>query len=175
MRGRLIFPFGIEIRRLDTAAITDSPGYDPTFREPKLESTRDGLGRVGRKEMDPIILPGQFTSKSEFMQLQMTNNGDLGESKYTVLFHFRDIENAGLIEADTGLALIRVGDRMSAIYAWDVDGTPGALVQKIPNPPGLFVTGTDPRYGLGRSRTLLPVTFVSRDQGMPLSAGYIRV
>lgn len=175
MIGRLIFPFGIELCRLDTAAIADSPGYDQTFREPKLESTSDGVGKVGRKEMDPIIIPGQFSTKSEFMKLQMTNNGNLAESMYTVLFHFRDLENAGLIEEATGLALIRVGDRMSAVYAWDNDGTAGVLIQKIPNPPGLFVTGTDPRYGLGRSRNLLPVTFVSRDQGMPLSAGYIRV
>ena len=106
MRGRLIFPFGIELYRIDTGAISDAPGYDLTFREPKLESTVDGVGTVGRKEMDPIIVPGQFSSKSEFMKLQMTNNGNLAESVYTVLFHFRDLENMGLIEETSGLALI---------------------------------------------------------------------
>lgn len=175
MRGRLINPFGIQIYRLDGVGTAESPGYSSTFREPQLEQTADGIGSVGRKELDPVIIPGQFTSKSDWMKLQMTNNGNLAESMYTVLFHFRDLEDAGLIEAATGTALIRVGDRMGAIYKWDWDGSAGSLIQKIPNPPGLFVTSADPRYGLGRDRNLLPVTFVSRDQGMPVSAGWIRV
>jgi hypothetical protein len=170
VRGRLIDAFGIELCRLDGTATTEAPGYDATFREPKLVSTVDGVGEPGRKEMDPIILPGQFTFRDEFLRLLMTSNGNLAESSCQVLFFMADLEEAGLIEEATGLPLIRVGDRMSAVYELEF-GAPGRLLQKIPNPPGLFVQQADGlRMGMGGTRNLLPIMFASRDQGMPVAS-----
>ena len=167
MRGRLINPFDIEICRLDTVAIAAAPGFDPIWREPTLVSTADGKGASGRKEMTSILVPGQFTTDSDFLALQMAANGNLGRIDFKIIFHFSDLEDLGLIEASTGLALIRAGDRMSAVYA--DDGL--TLVQAIPNPPGVFVKQADPRFGLGKSRNLLIVSFASRDQGQAASAG----
>jgi hypothetical protein len=170
MRGRLIYPFGIEICRLDGIETSAAPGYDPILREPRLVSSSDGLGTSGRKEMDPIILPGQFTFRDEFMRLLMTSNGNLAESSCQVLFMLSDLEDLGLVEPDTGLPLIRVGDRMSAVYELEY-GTVGRLLQKIRNPPGLFVIEADAlRMGMGGTRNLLPVKFASRDQGMPIAS-----
>lgn len=167
MRGRLINPFGIEICRLDVAATTTSPGFDSVWREPVLISTADGKGTSGRKEMTAIQVPGQFAIGSDFLALQMAANGNLAKTDFKVIFHFADLEDLGLVESATGLALIRVGDRMSAVYS--DDGL--TLVQAIPNPPGVFVTEAEPRFGLGKSRNLLVVTFASRDQGQAASAG----
>jgi hypothetical protein len=166
VRGRLINPFGIELRRLDVTATASSPGYDPIFREPSLISSSDGLGSIGRREMSPIIVPGQFTTDNDFMLLQMLANGNAAKIDFRIVFHFADLEYAGLIEASTGLATIRVRDRLSAIY----DVRTLELVQAIPNPPGVFVTEANPRFGLGASRNLLVVSFSSRDQGQTASA-----
>jgi hypothetical protein len=166
MRGRLINPFGVEIRRLDTVATSISPGYDPVFREPALVSTECGVGVVGRKEMDPIVVPGQFAIGSNFLLLQMLANGNAAKIDFKLVFHFADLEAYGLIEDGTGLAQIKVRDRLSAIY----DVRTLELIQAIPNPPGVFVTEAEPHFGLGQSRNLLVVTFASRDQGQTASA-----
>jgi hypothetical protein len=169
MRGRLINPFGVQIYRLSPAEIAESPGYDSTFREPKLEVTADGLGRVGRKELDPVIVPGQFSVNTDFMKLLMSNAGNLAESMVRILFHFRDLENMGLVEASTGLAQIKPRDRLGGIYTL---GDDPSLIQAIKNPPGLYVTEAAPHFGLGRSRNLLVVTFMSRDPGMPVATTF---
>ena len=161
MRGRLIFPFGIQLYLLDTSETAANPGYNSTFQEPELVATADGVGTIGRKEMDPIIVQGQFYTQDDFMLLQMAANGNLAQSDVRVVFHFKELEQEGLIEESTGLAKIKVGDRLGAVY--DKRGT--TLIQEVPNPPGLFVTQANPLFGLGSSRNLLAVYFKSRDQG----------
>ena len=161
MRGRLIFPFGIEICRLDTSGIAAGPGYDSTFQEPELVPTDDGLGTVGRVELDPIIIQGQFYTQADFEFLVMAANGNLAQGDVRILFHFKDLEDAGLVEDATGTAMIKVGDRVSNIY----DKTGTELIQAIPTPPGLYVTHANPHFGLGSQRNLLFVHLKSRDEG----------
>ena len=161
MRGRLIFPFGIQLCLLDPVATAAGPGYDSTFQEPEIVPTDDGVGVIGRVESDPIIVPGQFYTQEEFLYLQMMANGNAAQADVRIVFHFRDLEREGLVEETTGLAKIKVGDRISAVY--DKKGV--TLIQAIPTPPGLYVIQANPLFGLGSSRNLLACHFKSRDQG----------
>lgn len=93
-------------------------------------------------------------------------SGNAPESQLTLVFHFAELEDRGLVDAATGEALIRVNDRLSALKRLD-----GALVQKIPA-PGLFAT--EPQIGglgIAGRRNLLIVSFDVRPQGLTSGAG----
>jgi hypothetical protein len=76
-----------------------------------------------------------------------------------LVFHFRDLERMGLVDAATGEALLRINDRLVAIHRMD-----GVLVQSVRTPPGLYATEVQPQsFGLGLSRNLLLVTFDERE------------
>ena len=80
----------------------------------------------------------------------------------TVLFHFGDLEQLGLVDPTTGDALLRPGDRLVAIR----DLRTGDLVQAIRTPPGLYLTEAQPQsFGLGGRRNLLLATFSERALG----------
>lgn len=155
-RGRLLFPFVCEIAQLDLAATAT----DPDFKEPTILSTDDGVGESSRAET-LIRVSGSFHTPQTSFSLQQSPTGDMRRVDILIVFHFDELENLGLIEETTGTALIKVGDRLNAIY----DETSGALVQKLPNPPGAFVVSASPLFGLGGTRNLLEVRFQSRDQG----------
>lgn len=169
-RGRLIFPYAVDIARLDQVATAADPdgagpltlGYDPDFREPVLVPDSSRLGVSARKEATLVRIKAQIDPDS-FLMLQAVANGNSPESRVTIVAHFRDLENAGLVEASTGMAVFKTGDRLDAIYSLS-----GVLVQKILNPPGLFLTEAKPTgWGLGSPRpNLLELTFSSRDQGL---------
>jgi len=158
-RGRLIFPFTLEIAQLDLAATQDA-GFDPDFREAIITATDDRIGASTRTET-LVKVTGSFHSPQGFSQLQQALTGNLQKVDVVVLLHFQELENLGLIEASTGSALIKVGDRLHAIYNYQT----GALIQQIQNPPGAFITKASPIFGLEGDRNLLEVTFTSRDQG----------
>lgn len=100
---------------------------------------------------------------NDWLALQQLASGNVPRTKLSLCFHFRDLEAAGLVQATTGLALIRPGDRLAGLY--DLLGN---LVQAVPTPPGLYVTEAHPAsFGLGIHRNLLLVTFEPRDQGQP--------
>ncbi len=168
LRGRLIFPFTIEIARLNLAGTAADPdaagpltsGFDSVFKETRLLPTSDGLGVSTRAET-LIKLPGQFGNPQSMASLMEGQNGNLSPVEFEILFHFRTLESLGLIEASTGSALIKVGDRLNAIYSC----CDGSLIQKIKNPPGAFITKAAPTFGLHNSRNLLICTFRSRDPG----------
>ena len=170
MRGRLIFPFLAEMRRLDTAAMASidpdgagplTRGFDPDFKEPVLvDRDGDGIAERERTELPAIRVPCQVEPKV-FEDLRMLASGDSPRSDISLVFHFKDLERLGLVDATTGDALIRPNDRLAGLY--DLGGL---LVQTIRTPPGLYVTQAQPRgFGLGRSRprrNLLLVTFEAR-------------
>jgi hypothetical protein len=157
-RGRLINPFMVEIRRLALATMSTGSLQDPDYREPKLKSTTDRKGAPDRREMDAVRIPGQIEPDA-FQRQMMKELGDTKASVFAVCFHFIDLEELGLVEAATGIALIRPDDRMSAIYKMDNE----TLVQTFPDPPGMYVVSADPTgYGLGGDRNLLLVRMQSR-------------
>ena len=163
MRGRLVFPFSAELHRLDRTATAEDPGFDPDFKEPILKR-RPGtnVGESARREHRPIRVPCQVDTKV-FDELRMHASGDSPRSRIDLIFHFKNLEVLGLVDRDTGDALIQPGDRLAGIY----DKT-GRLVQAVQTPPGLYVTEARPSgFGLGMSRpqrNLLIVTFEDRRQ-----------
>lgn len=170
MRGRLIFAFLAQLFRLDTRATAAldpdgagplTSGYDDDFKEGVLvDRDGDGIGERVRVEHPPLQIPCQV-EPAEFEALGMFPSGNAPRSKLTLLFHFKDLERMGLVDAATGDALVRPGDRLGAI----LDRT-GVLVQAIRTPPGLFVT--EARIGgfgfglLRPHRNLLLVSFSDR-------------
>jgi hypothetical protein len=159
MRGRLIFPFIAELHRLDTQAM--APDYDEDFKEPVLvDSDDDGVGEPFRREHPPVRVPCQVEPEA-FEALRMATSGNTPRSSFDLVFHFRDLEQLGLVDAASGDALIRPSDRLGALYARD-----GQLVQAVRTPPGLYVTEARPiGFGLHRrrpSRNLLLVSFQDR-------------
>jgi len=160
-RGRLIFPFMASYRRLDVEAMA-TVGYDDVYREPILIDDGSPLGASGRIEMDAVLVPAQVEDRA-MNELRMTGAGNTPRSEVTVVHHFRDLEGIGLV-GDDGMALLRVGDRLEAIYDRD-----GAKVLDAPAPPGLYVVEARPAgMGLGRRRNLLVVTLRERTEGAPV-------
>ena len=178
MRGRLIFPFLAELFRLDTRATAETDpdgtgplagGYDPDFKESVLVDTNDdGIGERVRLEHPPVRLPCQVEPDA-FDALRMLAAGNAPRSRIELVFHFTDLEREGLVDAATGDALLRPGDRLSALH-----DTAGVLVQAVRTPPGLYATEARPiGFGLDLTRpqrNLLLVSFGDRALGTARAA-----
>lgn len=172
MRGRLIKPLFVDIARLDTYETRKDPdgagpktkGYDDDFREPVLLSvgTGEGAAIVNRKEAPTIRLPAQIEVE-DMAKARMFAGGNAPEFLVRLVFHYRDLERLDLIDCVTGEPLLRIGDRLDALYS--PCGT--KLIRRFTNPPGLFITGLqDSGMGLGAKRNLLIATVMPRDQGV---------
>lgn len=172
MRGRLIFPFLVEIAPIDTAAMAADPdgagpltaGYDLDYREPvKLPATSgEGPGTTNRHEKATYQIPAQIEPQT-FDALQMYASGNSADARFQLIMHFRDLENGGLVD-DNGDANVRVGDRLAAIYTMQE-----VLVQDF-TPTPLYVTEVRP-IGFGLSmgsskRNLLLVVLNDRETGV---------
>lgn len=166
MRGRLINPFIAELAQLDTVATAADPdsvgpltsGFDPDFRETVVVPAGDGRGIDARKEKPPLRIPCQV-EVGTFEALQALASGNSPNSRVTLVFHFRDLEQMGLVDPGTGEALLRINDRLVAVH--DLSGN---LVQAVRTPPGLYATEVQPQsFGLGLSRNLLVVSFQQRE------------
>lgn len=170
MRGRLINPFLAEIARLDTSATattaTDgggfASGYDSTFREPRAVKVggRGGAGaerRDSRRELAPIRIRTQV-EPDLLDQLRQFSSGNSPRVAVALLFHCADLEGAGLIDSVDGSPLIRVNDRLVAL--WRVDGV--SLVQRFDRVPA-YATRVESRgVGLGGYRNLVMALFEER-------------
>lgn len=170
-RGRLINPFIVRLYALDTALTTADPdaggpltsGYDPILREPrKLPQAGQTIGTSARRETVMPLLRAQVETVSLEKQRQMAQ-GNAPVADMVLVFHFRDLERAGLVDATTGKAKIQQGYRLDAI----LDPKTEALVRSFPNPPGLFAVRVEDEFGgLGRRRNLLKVYFKDRAQAV---------
>ena len=164
MRGRLINPFIAEIAQLDTLATEADPdgagvllsGYDRVFAEPvKLPS-----GASARVEKAPIRVLCQVEDQN-FERQQQTTRGDAPDTNFTLVFHFNDLEAAGLVDLVTGEATIRKNDRLVAIRR----ARDESLIQSVdPERGGMYVVESTPAsFGLsGGERNLLLVRFEER-------------
>ena len=168
MRGRLLQAFLAELAQLDVAATEADPdgagplasGYDADFHETVLLPGAAGPGSDARREKPPLHLPCQIEVQS-FAALSELAAGNSPRSHVVLVFHFRDLEQRGLVDPNTGDALLRVGDRLVAIR----DRRTGELVQAVRTPPGLYLTEPQPEFGLGGRRNLLIATFSERALG----------
>lgn len=161
-RGRLIFPFLVDVGQVDTvatAAVVDG-GYDDEFREPIIVPPVSGSGRgtVSREE-------ATYTYKCQieptvFEALQAMATGQSPNSEIMLVMHFRDLEIDGLLDSN-GKPLIRRGDRFIQIR----DYKTGDVIEVIPSSPGLYVSEVrSTGFGLSSlKRNLLFVTFEERE------------
>src|SRR5688572_482404 len=105
MRGRIIFPFLAELHRLDTQAMAADPdaagpltsGFDPDFHEPVVLDT----GVDFRRELPPVRVRCQV-EPLVYEELLQTAAGNAPRSKLVLVFHYRDLERAGLVDTTTG-------------------------------------------------------------------------
>ena len=161
-RGRLIFPFLVDIAQVDTvatAAVADG-GYDDVFREPIMVPPGSGSGRgtISREEVT-------YTYKCQiepdtFEALDMMISGKSPNSEITIVMHYKDLEIGGLLDTD-GKPLLRTGDRMVQIKKFPT----GEVIEVIPATPGLYVVQVrSGGFGLSSlQRNLLFVTFEERE------------
>lgn len=168
-RGRLIFPFMVDIYRLDTEATAADPdgagpltsGYDTDFREPVAVPAANSSAVAAPRRVEVLVqLLAQIeTDEEERMQMMLT--GRSPNSRLGLVFHYADLERVGMVEAATGRPLLRgPGDRLGAIR----NPKTGALIEVIPAKPGLFATEVESiGWGLGPDRNLLLVTFEERE------------
>lgn len=156
-RGRLIFPFMVEIAPIDTVSYS----YDPDFKEPVLVApvSGQGPGTIARAEGTHYFVEAQIEPSSFERQNQQFSGND-PNSTLTIVAHFAALESAGLVDA-AGNAMIRIGDRLVAIRDrhGNLTNTPIRPVFVSQCMPG--GTGLSSGY-----RNLLFVTFVSKDRGL---------
>jgi hypothetical protein len=167
----LVFRFVAELYRLDTRAMAEGvpsvglpPAYDEDFKEAILvDADGDGVGESLRREHPPVRVPCQVEPVA-LDSVRMTTAGNAPDSRLDLVFHFRDLERMGLVDAATGEALIRTSDRLGALY-----DAVGQLVWAVRTPPGLYVTeARHAGFGLSRRRprrNLLVVSFTDRPAG----------
>lgn len=176
MRGRLIFPFLVELAQLDTVATEADPdgagpltsGYNEFFRSPVkvLENPTDQVGKDSRVESGPIQFLAQIEPKM-FERLTMLAGGESPDSRFGIIAHYDDLERRGFLDATTKKTTIRKNDRLVRILNCDT----GELIETIANPPGLFVHQVQPiGWGLGRERNLLLIEFEERERSIQGSA-----
>lgn len=167
-RGRLLYSFFAELYRLDTSATAADPdvggalnsGYDPDFRETVRVPNATWQGASARQEQAAIRVKCQVEVNT-FGALQAMLSGHEAESHMVLVFHFRDLERAGLVETATKDAKIRIHARLTALY-----NRRGELEQTVGD-PGLYAIDVQPAgFGLGGRRNLLLVTFKGRDQSV---------
>lgn len=170
-RGRLIFPFVVELAQLDTSATEQDPdgigslttGYDHVFREPVkvAPSPTAQVGETARKES--IVQVRAQIEPDQFERLSAMMSGDAAQGRFVIILHFADLERAQLVDRATGEALLYKRDRIVRILT-----TKGALVRTIPCDPGLYCVEVQDRgFGPGGRRNLLLMAFESRDRSTP--------
>lgn len=174
-RGRLIFPLIAEIAQLDTEATALDPdgpnddtltsGYDDIFKEPSLiapEPDIAGAPAAVLNRCEKVIRCKAQLESRNFDLGQEQASGTSPGARIVLVFHFRNLEAAGLIDPDTGRALINRQDRLAAVYHQRT----GKLIQSFPEKPGLYAQEILPSsFGLtSLERNLLIVTFEDREQ-----------
>ncbi len=164
-RGRLIFAWNAVIRQLDTQATAeakgDGGGYDEDFKEPSPNpsETSQGSGITTRREAPALRLPCQVEMGTN-EKLRQFFQGNDPTGRLVLVFHFRDLEHAGLVDS-SGNATLRIGDRLQEL----VNGRTG-VTEYTPRDP-LYAVEVQPNaFGIGRGRNLLFVFFESRDKAV---------
>lgn len=154
MRGRLLFPFYVEIAQLDTEAIDTAGNYDPVYRTVrKVDTDGDGIGETQRAYKSTVLLPAQIEDRA-MEEYNPTVFGNVPEHDMVLVFHFKDLERLSLIDPD-GRPSINVGDKLVAIK-----NKHGTLIRTIPDPPGLYVVEPRDSYDLSTIKRNLLVVFL---------------
>jgi len=151
-RGRLINKFVAVIRRLDTEAtsLVVGGGYDDEFDAVVPVNDGTQLGASSRREMAELRLPVQLDRKS-WGEQRMARGGRQVNADIVLTFHWPDLENGGLVDAD-GECVLKKGDRIAKI-----ETVKGDVEATFDYPPGMFVTDFE-RAGHGLAPFGVPRT-----------------
>lgn len=172
-RGRLIFPFQVELGLLDTvqmAADPDGPGgftsgYDDVFREPVKITPSVGSkpGKLLRRERRVRFFAQVEDDIDSFMEQLASGNSP--QNMLGLVFHFEELEAKGAVEAVSGDPIIKApGARLITIN----DHRNGQLIKRYDDDPGYWATEAKSMgYGIGPYRNLLLVVFQERDKSVP--------
>jgi hypothetical protein len=157
--GDLIFPLLAEFALLDTQETAKDPdgagalasGFDEDFQETVTFKSAT-QARVTSRAERIVRIPCQIES-NVMDQLQQFASGNSPSAKIFVTFSFRDLRRLGLVRA-SGVPVLKSSDRLAAIYEY-CRGACGTLIQKIPDPPGLFVKSLTPSGFMGGRNLLI--------------------
>lgn len=160
-RGRLIHKRFVDMARLDTTATRAGGGYNDSFKTVvKVKDPTTGRLVAKREEIPELMLPCQIEA-GPWEQMRAVQGGNLPDTAITLVFFWPDLEKRNLVDPATGEALIRINDRLVAIY-----DARKVLLHKPRQE--LFATHAQPLFvGLGGTRNLLVVTLGERPQGNP--------
>jgi hypothetical protein len=151
-----VHPFLAELHLLDTTTTSASSGFDSEFRETKRTADGTWKGASQRHEQAEIRVRCQVEVNT-YGALAAVLTGNATDNHIVLCFHFADLERAGLVDATTNNAEIKLHARLTAIYR-----TNGVLEQQIVG-NGLYAVDVQPgSFGLGGRRNLLLVTFKDR-------------
>lgn len=175
-RGRLIFPFTVELGLLDTAAMAADPdgtgpltsGYDDEFREPIVVGAAGSApGHTLRRETIHRFL-AQIEDNTEGL-VDVMASGNSPVNMLGLVFHYKDLESIGAVELVSGKPIIKApGARLISIRN-PVDGT---LIERFDDAPGFWATQSKSMgFGLGPTRNLLLVIFEERAVSVPAAGG----
>lgn len=174
MRGRLIYRFKARLHIHDTQTQANAdvapgvPGFDSDFREPAtVDLDGDGVAERIRPELPAVLVDCQV-EPDKLDILNMRPSGNDPQSMVELVFHFRDLEAAGLVDTVDGIARLRPGTRLSELLTTSLES-----IQLMAPPTGLFAVEARPiGWGLGlrgSRRNLLLVRFGSRSEGIGLT------
>lgn len=176
-RGRLIFPFIVELGLLDTVAMAADPdgagplqsGYDDEFREPIVVAPGSGStpGQMLRKETTHRFL-AQVEDNTEAL-MEVMASGNSPTNMLGLVFHYSDLESIGAVELASGKPIIKApGARLISIR----DPRTGTLIERYDDAPGFWATQSKSMgFGLGLRRNLLLVVFEERAVSVPATGG----
>jgi hypothetical protein len=166
-RGRLIFPVRVELARIDVEATRADSGFDDVLGQPRLAAA-PGLpakgnprGEIATKYFLPVRVLGQIENglaRLTTYQQGMVQTGNQPKLKLQIVYHYAELEQAGLVSAD-GHVKMRSGDRLLAAYKLD-----GVQICTFEDAYATRVDDTS--FGLSaQNRNLCVMTYESRAKG----------
>jgi hypothetical protein len=172
-RGRLLRPMLLELLRIDVEATRTADGFDDVLGSPLITPAADPLDPppLGAPRGEPATLyhpavrvRGQVENGLRGLStnaMLIVQTGNQPKFKIQVVYHYEDLELAGLIAAD-GHVRFRQGDRLIKIR----DAATEDLVCNVEDAYATVIDDTS--FGLGAaSRNLCIVTYESRARGAP--------
>lgn len=156
-RGRLIAPMLVELERVDTAATAAAGNFDPVFKTVKPSYDADGK-RIEPVKFFPAVKVRAQVEQQNTKAQQPGAAGDVPDSRYQLVMHFKDLERLELIDENRE-PRFRPNDRFIGIYTLG-----GALEQRFD--PGLRVIEVQRGFGLGGRRNLCILVTEDRPTGI---------
>ena len=157
-RARVLGGHAASLSRIDTEATAAAGNYDSDFREPKRVDDGSWAGTDGRIDQAPILVPCQFSDERYSAMDPMTNGIEL-QHRMVLTFAWKDLERAGLLDAGTNAAAIRVTAKLNGIY----DRRGNLLLDTTAT--RMCCTQARPAGFMGSSISLLICTFECRESG----------